>query len=193
MKTLTNKNQSGFTLIEALVVLVIVGILAVGLSLGVVKGVQNYIFANEATQLSQKAQVALARIDKELIDVTAVSYISSSRIDYTRPYSPPSCQLAVGCQYSIQMLNNQIRLVGINPVFSAVLIDNVAAYPNGSNFLVFQDYSAAAWSHEAGDAVNNLAQIRVILILTYGSKQTLFYNTTINPRQGSNLNAPRLN
>jgi prepilin-type N-terminal cleavage/methylation domain-containing protein len=194
MRILTKKNQSGFTLIEAIVVLVIVGILAVGLSLGLVKGVQNYIFASEATQLSQKAQVALARIDKELIDVTAISSTTSStQVDYTRPYSPPSCQLAVGCQYSIQMLNNQIRLVGINPIFSAVLIDNVAAYPNGSDFLVFQDYSGAAWSHETGDTVNNLAQIRVILILTYGSNQTLTFNTTINPRQGANLNAPRLN
>jgi prepilin-type N-terminal cleavage/methylation domain-containing protein len=191
--SLTNKNQAGFTLIEAIAVLVIVGILAVGLSMGLVKGVQDYIFASEATQLSQKAQVALARIDKELIDVTAITSWSATQVDYTRPYSPPSCQQSAGCQYRIQMLNNQI-LLGIGPTYSMqVLIDNVAAYPAGSNFLAFKNISGADWSLETGSTVNNLAQINVLLILTYGSNQTLTFNTSINPRQGSNLNAPKLN
>jgi prepilin-type N-terminal cleavage/methylation domain-containing protein len=193
----TNKNQSGFTLIEAIVVLVIVGILAVGLSLGLVKGVQNYIFASEATHLSQKAQVALARIDKELIDVTAISSTTSStQVDYSRPYSPPSCQLPAGCQYRIIMQTNpnQILLVGISPAFSAVLVDNVATYTGIGNdvFLAYYNYSGTAWNPPA-DNMNDLAQIMVKLSLTYGSNQTLSFNTTINPRQGSNLNAPKLN
>jgi prepilin-type N-terminal cleavage/methylation domain-containing protein len=197
MRILTKKNQSGFTLIEAIAVLVIVGILAVGLSMGLVKGVQDYIFASEATQLSQKAQVALARIDKELIDVTAVSSISSSQVDYTRPYSPPSCQLPAGCRYRIIMQTNpnKIFLVGISPAFSAVLVDNVATYTGLGNdvFLAFYNYSGTAWNPPADNNVNDLAQIMVKLSLTYGSNQTLSFNTTINPRQGSNLNAPRLN
>ncbi|MGP8154896.1 MAG: type II secretion system protein [Smithella sp.] len=137
MKTLKNQNQSGFTLIEAIAVLVIMGILAAGLSVGLVEGVQNYVFASNAGQLSQRAQVALARIDKELINVTAISYISSSEVDYTNPYSPPSCQQSAGCQYRITMQNNQIILQGTNPVISLqILISNAAAYSAGSNFLL---------------------------------------------------------
>jgi prepilin-type N-terminal cleavage/methylation domain-containing protein len=185
MKMSKNSNQSGFTLVEVIIVIVLMGILAVGLSLGLVKGVQNYVFASQATQLSQKAQVALARIDKELIDVTAVSYTSASMIDYYRPYSPPSCQQAAGCQYRIQMLNNNIYIEGISTVLSQqVLIDNVANFT-----LTFFDYAGAAWGLEAGNTVNNLAKISVLLTLTYGLNQTLTFNTTINPRQGSNLNA----
>jgi prepilin-type N-terminal cleavage/methylation domain-containing protein len=192
MKLLNKNNESGFTLIEAIVVIVLMGILAVGLSLGIVKGVQNYIFARDATQLSQKAQLALARIDKELIDVTAITSISSSQVDYTRPYSPPSCQLSAGCQYRIQMQNNQILLQGISPAFNQkVLINNVATYSGGDVFLSFIDFNNANWSLETGNAVNNLAQIRVLLILTYGSNKTLRFNTSINPRQGSKLNAPQ--
>jgi prepilin-type N-terminal cleavage/methylation domain-containing protein len=193
MKTLKDHNQSGFTLIEAIAVLVIMGILTVGLIVGLVDGVQNYIFASNASQLSQKAQVALARINKELIDVTAISNISASNVDYTRPYSPPSCLQTAGCQYRIQMQNNQILLQGINPVISPqILVNNVTTYSAGNNFLTFNDFSGATWSLETGNTVNNLAKINVLLMLTNGSNQSLTFNTSINPRQGSSLNAPKL-
>jgi len=192
MKTLKNKNESGFTLIEAIVVMVIMGVLAVGLSMGLVNGIQNYIFANEASQLSQMAQVALARIEKELVEVTAITGISSSQVDYTRAYSPPSCQQVAGCQNRIQMQNNQILLQQINPATIAnaqVLIDNVATY---TDFLAFKDIANADWSLETGNTVDNLARINVKLIISYGSNQTLTFESSINPRQGSNLNAPKL-
>ena len=196
MKLLNKKNESGFTLIEAIVVLVLMGILAVGLSMGLVRGVQNYVFANEATQLSQKAQLALARIEKELIDVTAITSKSATQVDYTRPYSPPSCQQSAGCQYRINMHDNKIFLEGISPVVTEkILIDNVGTYTGtGSDvFLAFKDFSGVDWIVEPPDnTVNNLAQINVKLILTYGSNQTLTFNTSINPRHGSSLNAPKL-
>jgi len=194
MKTIKNHNQSGFTIIEIIVVLVIMGVLAVGLSIGLIKSVEQYIFASEATQLSQKAQLAMARIKKELTDATAVSSISGNRIVYTRPYSPPSCQQATGCQYSIQQLNDQIFLGGTGVADrQRVLINNVAAYAGGNVFLTFKDFNDADWIVETGNTLNNLAKIEVLIILTYGANQTLTFNTTINPRQSTRLNAPKLN
>jgi prepilin-type N-terminal cleavage/methylation domain-containing protein len=193
MKKVKNSNQSGFTLIEAIIAIILMGFIALGLSLSVVQSVQNYVFARQATTLSQKGQLAMARIKKELIDVTAVSYISSSEIDYTRSYSPPSCQQSAGCQFSIKMQNNQILLTGISPVFSSqILIDNVSAFTlNFCNFPVTGTCTSSTWSLETGNTINNLAQAQVSFILTYGVNQTLTFNTTINPRQGSDLNAPR--
>ncbi len=186
MKKPKNSNQSGFTLIETIIVIILMAIIAVGLSLSVVQSVQNYVFARQATTLSQEGQLAMARIKKELIGITAVSYISSSEIDYTQPYLPPSCQQSAGCQFSIKMQNNQILLTGISPVFSSqILINNVSAFT-----LTFTNYAGGTWSLETGNTINNLAQVQVLLILTYGLNQTLTFTTTINPRQGSDLNAP---
>ena len=192
MKSMKKINAAGFTLIEVIAVLVIMGILAVGLSMGLIQGVQQYLFASEATQLSQKTQLAMARIKKELTDVTTVSSISGTHIEYSRPYSPPSCKQVAGCQYRIEKLANQILMQGINPVVaSQILIDDVAAtYPSG-NFLSFETYGGGAWT--VASPINELAKINVLIFLTYGSGNTLKFNATVNPRQGSKLNAPQLN
>jgi len=194
MKRLNKINQAGFSLIEVITVLVIMGILSVGLSLGLIKSVEQYILASEANQLSQKAQVALARLKKELTEASTVTNKDATQIYYTRLYSPPSCQRALGCDYRIQNSGNQILLEGINPVVaSQVLINNVATYTGSDVFLSFKDFSNADWNIETGNTVNNLAKINVLLLLNYGSGQTLRFNATINPRRGSKLNTPALN
>jgi len=192
-KTIKN-DQNGFTLFELIIVLILLGVMAVGLTLGLVKVVQSYMFAEETAQVSQKAQLAMARIKKELTDVTAVTYISNSRIDYTRPYSPPSCQTATGCQFRIQQVSNTIYLEGLTETFSPqILIDQVSAVDSTSGFLTFKNFSGAAWSLETNNTVNNLAQIIVSFRMIYGESDTVAFTTTINPRSGTNVNVPALN
>ncbi len=196
MNVIKTINAKGFSLIEVIAVLVIMGILAVGLSMGLIKGVEQYLFAGEATEISQKAQVAMARIKKELIGIISVDSISGNQIRYTRPYSPPSCQNSNGCTFIIQKSGSSILLTNLQPDGSAdsqVLIDHVLdPYAGGDVFLVFKDFNDATWVVESGNAVNNLAKIQVLLVLTYGSGSTIRLNSTINPRQGSKLNAPKL-
>ncbi|MFH1734107.1 MAG: type II secretion system protein [bacterium] len=60
--------QKGFTLIEMIVVLIIVGILAVGVGMGIVIGVQGYIFSKENAAITEKTQLAMARINRELME-----------------------------------------------------------------------------------------------------------------------------
>ena len=137
------KSELGFTLIEIIVVLVILGIVAVVLSNAIIYGVQSFVFARDADQLSQKAQLAMERINKELTDITVVSFASADQVDYTLTKNTvPSCTVALpaGCQYSIKRdnINNQITLEGTNPVVAVqVLIGGLTANNGGNKFLFF--------------------------------------------------------
>jgi prepilin-type N-terminal cleavage/methylation domain-containing protein len=198
------KGKSGFTLIEIIVVLVLLGIMAAVLSNAIVYGVRSFVFARDADQLSQKAQLAMARINIELTDITAVSFVSADRIDYTLTQNTvPSCAVALpaGCQYSMKRNGTQITLEGTNPVVAVqVLIDGLTANNGGNNFLsFFRSDGATAWTTTDGFSninsnANYLATIQVWISLDLPSSgDHLGYNGTINPRVNGVLNAPQLN
>ncbi len=60
--------QKGFTLIEMIVVLVLVGIMAALAGMGIVTGVQGYLFARSSAAISEKTQLAMVRIRQEILD-----------------------------------------------------------------------------------------------------------------------------
>ena len=191
MRKTKKLNQAGFTLFEVIVVLILLGIMAVGLTLGLVQIVQGYVFAQQATQVSQKAQLAMARIKKELTDVTTVTSSTSTTINYTRPYSPPSCTTTTGCSFRIRQISNTIYLQGINPAFNQqILIDQVSS---GQVFLAYKNISGSTLDCSTSCSVDSLTQIVVSFSVMYGINQTMAFTTTINPRSGANLNIPKLN
>ncbi len=194
-----SKGESGFTLIEMIAVLVILGIMAVFLTNAIVYGVQSYIFARDANHLSQKAQLAMARINRELTDITSVSYASADRIDYTlTKRTAPSCTVSTGCQYSIRRTGTQITLEGTNPVLAPqVLIDGLAVNNGGNDFLsYFRRDGTTAWTitdgfSNANNNANYLATIKVQISLAMPSGVNLpVYSGTINPRANGVFNAP---
>lgn len=61
-----SQKQQGFTLIEVVVVLVLVGILTALAGSGFVIGVRGYLMATENAAITQKAELALSRLAREI-------------------------------------------------------------------------------------------------------------------------------
>jgi prepilin-type N-terminal cleavage/methylation domain-containing protein len=110
--------EQGFTLIEMIVVMVLVGVLAAGAGLGIVTMAQGYIFSKDNAEISEKAQLAMARVSRELLECY-------------------DCNATSG---NVGLFNNtigqrSIQLVGTNIVISDgsggapdVLMDNVSIF-----------------------------------------------------------------
>ena len=71
-------NNKGFTLVEIIVSLVIVGIMAAVAGMGVVSMVQGYEFARENVVISQKAQLVMARLRCELMNLSDIDSTNST-------------------------------------------------------------------------------------------------------------------
>ena len=74
--------QKGFSLIEVITVLVLVGIMAAVAGMGIVKGVQGYLFAKSNAALSEKANMAIARINRELLECYNCTGATDSSVTY---------------------------------------------------------------------------------------------------------------
>jgi prepilin-type N-terminal cleavage/methylation domain-containing protein len=182
MNKINFKNKNGFTLIEVIVVMILVGIVAVALSGIIVYGVNNYIFGRDVGQLSQRVQLAMARINKELIDATAVSsaFAKTSQITYTS---------SSGDTYILLLGGNQITL-NKNGTGAQVLINGVTANNNGKDFLTLSQTDASDWT-SAANTFAQLARIQVQITLDIpNTSNHLDFQTSINPRGNGVPNAP---
>lgn len=111
------KREAGFTLIEIILTLVLVGILSIFAGLFMTSFISSYFLVKTNTDTAMKAQMAMNRISMELREVSAVSAVTvDSLITYTNPSGA----------------NRTIKFVGSNLFLSTptdnILIDQVQAF-----------------------------------------------------------------
>jgi prepilin-type N-terminal cleavage/methylation domain-containing protein len=82
----TRYAQRGFTLVELVVTIVLVGIIGTFTTIFLFTGLQGYLRAKDTAEGALKAQIALDRISLELRDIDSIdknTYAENARIDYT--------------------------------------------------------------------------------------------------------------
>ena len=77
-------DEKGFTLIEIIVTLMLVGITSVLAGMWIVSVAKGYVFVKMNADTVQKAQLALTRLSRELSAITSVTASNSTSISYTR-------------------------------------------------------------------------------------------------------------
>ncbi len=139
--------KGGFTLIEIIVSLVLLGILAAAVFNFAGQAVRGFFIARDAMEITQKAQIALNRMRSEFTYLTAVSSSSASSISYTASF--PSGDETKTIAYNAG--TGTITLEG------DILIDDVA----GLTFQYFTGVTGAAGStYTTGDIIGIILTMR---------------------------------
>ncbi|WP_319409960.1 prepilin-type N-terminal cleavage/methylation domain-containing protein [uncultured Desulfosarcina sp.] len=98
--------DAGFTLIEIIISLVVAGILASIAGMGMVSAFSSYAVVRENVGLSQKIQLAATRIQRELLELTDISFQDNSR-PYIAYYSAEGQPRAIAkVDDTIKLYNN---------------------------------------------------------------------------------------
>jgi prepilin-type N-terminal cleavage/methylation domain-containing protein len=120
-KLYANKHERGFTLVELIVTLVLVGIIGTFTTLFMYTGLNGYLRAKDTSEGALKAQIALDRISLELRDINDVSdFNADTNVDYT------SVTLPLARRIRYDAVNDEILLsVGGN---ENLLLDDVRTF-----------------------------------------------------------------
>jgi prepilin-type N-terminal cleavage/methylation domain-containing protein len=130
-------NEKAFTLIEVIVCLVLIGIMAAIVGMGFMRIAEGYIFAKKNAEMVQKAQVAIARIVKELSAAqkalgadSAITAAEADYVTYTRSGSVSNTIRISGGQVSIEGTTPGILINDVVPPSSFVYYDKDGGTPD---------------------------------------------------------------
>ncbi len=113
-------NENGFTLIEMILVIVILGIIVIIAGVGIVNVTNGLLLTNQTALTVLKAQAAMTRIQKEMYILNSVATGNSNSITFTNDKGGGSAT------YTLSQSGNSIILSDANGN-NDTLIDSVVA------------------------------------------------------------------
>jgi prepilin-type N-terminal cleavage/methylation domain-containing protein len=175
--------EDGFTLIEVIVTLLLVSILAAMGGSGIVMGIEGYLFARTNTELSQKSQLALARMTLEL---GHLSTLDSSSTDDSIVFttSPDNKTIILNLKGSTIELDEDGDGVG------DVLSDSV--HGTDGFFVEYIDTDGNAQTPSSFADPKDLARIDLRIRLSHSDVPSgyLEFSTSVVPRNTGTKNSP---
>ena len=157
-------NQKGFTLIEIIISLILVGIIAAFSAMGVTSIVDGFLITKMNAETAQKGQLTMMRLVKEFSCITSIDQAASdpTSITYTS-YKQGAAGLHV-----VSWTGDTLTLD------SDILTDNVASFDLG----YFDSYNGAkqgAWS-------SSKKMIQITLNLTGANNAVSVFVDRVKPR-----------
>ena len=128
------KNSAGFTLIELIASLVLMGIVAIIAAMSLVQGIKAYAITRTSSEAVQRAEYALNRIKLEFINMDTVTASSSESITFT---TDKVIGRAAGTLYTIARSGNQINLTVTPTAGSASTNALLTGVGTGGTFLTY--------------------------------------------------------
>ena len=168
------KKQAGFTLIEIIAVLIIGGIMMTVAGMAIVTGMKGYLFARDNASITQNAPLAMTRLSRELMELTAITDYTSSRVSYKRPDDSGN---SGDWTIYLDSIDDTIKITpGLVPWGGDILVDRVDNVTLG----FYSGTSSLVWLE--GNDIRNLSYIKIDLDIERASGSTSSFSTTVNPR-----------
>lgn len=167
--------SAGFTLIDIIVSLIIVGIMASIAGMGLTTGVKGYVFSKENAHMSQKVQLAMTRLNRELMELLDIVTPTSSSIIH---------EYASGNR-AIAKVGDTIKIRDGSTLPDAgngdILIDNVTSF-------TLSYYKADQTWVPGTDALQLLSAIKIDLVINRADSGIgdVTFSTTVHPRNTRN-------
>jgi prepilin-type N-terminal cleavage/methylation domain-containing protein len=180
------KKQSGFTMLEVIAVLVLVGMLSAIAGMGIVRGVEGYIFARENAPTALKAQLVLSRLSREFIEISGVSETTTTSLKFQNLSGDHALAMVdVGGGKVIKLINGTALPTAVT---GYTLIDRISSLT-----MTYKKKDGTNWV-QGTDAASLLTTIEITFAVsrpdtTAGS---ISFSTRINPRNTGTFNAPLL-
>ncbi len=182
------KRKAGFTLIEIMVSLVLVGLIASIAGISVITATKSYLFARENNAITQKAQLALNRLSREIIELSDVRASDATCMVYESPYGKRAiARLGNTLRLFINYGSNTCPVSGGDILVDGIVDDPVTGKPGFS--ILYNpnppDGTTSLWS--VGQDITNLFVVNIQMDLARpdtGGKVP--FHMTVSPRNNNN-------
>jgi prepilin-type N-terminal cleavage/methylation domain-containing protein len=140
------KQENGFTLVELIVTLVLVGIIGTFTTLFMYTGLNGYLRAKDTAEGALKAQIALDRLSLELRDINEIEALTANTaLDYFSTTLPGDRQIiynAVADTISLDVDGNvNLLLDDVQSFTMTANYENLNFYADGTNAVEAIDVS----------------------------------------------------
>jgi len=164
------KKESGFTLIEVIVSLLLVGLLASIAGLSVYKGMEGYLMASENAALTQTSQLVLERLRREILLLNGVTAASGTNLQFSN---------SLGTR-TIDWDGETVKISG----------DTLVEGVNSFSLAYLKGDGTTGWV-QGTDTLQELAEVRINITRSHAISGGIPpFSTSVNPRNNGMLNVP---